>query len=1031
MFQLLNQDGDTGSVVQIRNIENIIDEEGMVSPIFPTNPQIITPGTGLELTDFTETENVAILFQNQELNPTTGEYSVEVQIQNNGAPISRNVAIVFPNLPEGVALVNASGSDENGHPYVNLQNAIPTGGLSTGKLSEPILVKFTNPNLVPFNFNPQILVGGPNIAPNFPTLSSFTVKPGERLTIPLLASDSNGDKITFSLETTGSLPNGVLQGNGTLEFAPTPEEVGTYTFTVTASDGVGSTSQEVTLEVVADAVTTIRISGKIEDVNQSPLEGVVVELGDLQSTTDSDGTFTIETNEILTSDTLIVRGDLLSGAVTYPYIAEKLPLVLGKEVYSGHNNVISRPIYLPKIDTENTVTINPEADTTVTTAAIPGAEVVVSAGSLENQAGEMYRGKLGITQVPNDLTPAALPPNLVPDLVVTIQPGEMVFNTPAPLSLPNLAGYAPRTIMDLWSINPETGDFDKVGVGRVSEDGTVVETIEGGIINSSWHFFTPPPEEPNDPDEDPRNEKSGCKSCNAPAPLTSEVELHSGAVIETHDLVTYQSLGGSRGLTLTYDSLRADPRSILHFGYENVERSRLAPGFEDKLRLLASLTIHGEDFDYEVPGFAGGEYGLQGGEHFWSLTPGSGSVSAALQADLSHLPSGNYPYSLTSGIRLFVRNQFNGSSSTTTGKLLHINGIDSAFGSGWSLAGLMELVENEDGSILLIDGDGSELLFEAPSTKGDGYIAPPGAFSTLEKLQNGTFRLTEKNKTVQLFNENNQLVSVTDSDGNVTQYVYDKNGLLTEIIDPAGLETTFTYTSGKVTAITDPAGRVTQLQYDEFGNLISVTDPDNSTRTWEYDNFHHLVAEVDQRGNREETVYNFAGRAVGATRKDGSVVRVNPVQTQGLYSPEATINPLSSPVAGPTNDAVSSYANGNGNVRVTELDQAGQLVNAWDREGLLPSVARNKYNLVTSRTNGRGFVTTYKYDEQGNVLRIQDEAGGNFEELSTTALSFDGIDDYGSFGNTVGNFGVDDFTVEFWINTTATDSGSIIVLLKL
>ena len=182
IFQLLNQDGDTGSLIEISNISNIVSSEETVSPTFPTNSPT-TPGEELELTGLKITENVAILFQNQELNVATGEYTTEVQIQNNGPAISRNVAIVFPNLPEGVALVNASGSDENGNPYVNFYNSIPTGGLSTGKLSDPVEVKFTNSNLVSFNFNPKILVGGPNIAPNFPTLSSFTVKPGERLTI--------------------------------------------------------------------------------------------------------------------------------------------------------------------------------------------------------------------------------------------------------------------------------------------------------------------------------------------------------------------------------------------------------------------------------------------------------------------------------------------------------------------------------------------------------------------------------------------------------------------------------------------------------------------------------------------------------------------------------------------------------------------------------------------------------------------------------------------------------------------------------
>ncbi len=184
VFQLLNQDGDTGSLIEISNLENVVEEEGTVSPTFPTNPPT-TPGPKLELTGLKTTENVAILFQNQKLNATTGEYTTEVQIQNNGPAISRNVVIVFANLPEGVELVNRSGIDENGNPYINLRNAIPTGGLSTGQLSAPVEVKFTNPNLVSFNFNPQILVGGLNVAPNFPTLSSFTVKPGDTLTILL------------------------------------------------------------------------------------------------------------------------------------------------------------------------------------------------------------------------------------------------------------------------------------------------------------------------------------------------------------------------------------------------------------------------------------------------------------------------------------------------------------------------------------------------------------------------------------------------------------------------------------------------------------------------------------------------------------------------------------------------------------------------------------------------------------------------------------------------------------------------------
>ena len=161
---------------------------------------------------------------------------------------------------------------------------------------------------------------------------------------------------------------------------------------------------------------------------------------------------------------------------------------------------------------------------------------------------------------------------------------------------------------------------------------------------------------------------------------------HSGAVIETHELVTYSSNGQSQGITLTYDSYRADPREIVHFGYDDINGSRLDPSS----KLVAELTIHGEEFDYQVPGLARGEYGLDGGEHFWSLPRQDGNISAALQADLRNLASGKYSYSLTSGVRRLVNDQFLGSSSTSNGEIIHVNSIDSAFGSGWSIAGLQE-----------------------------------------------------------------------------------------------------------------------------------------------------------------------------------------------------------------------------------------------------------------------------------------------------------------------------------------------------
>jgi hypothetical protein len=520
---------------------------------------------------------------------------------------------------------------------------------------------------------PQVLAS-PNRAPTLAAIDPITVMPGGVFTLPLIAQDPDGDAIAFSLiaqDGSSSLPTGAISSSGVLTFRPTPSQVGTYQFDVIASDGVLEATRSVSLNVVADPLTTTRVSGKILQVNGQPLESMPVQIGSVQGLTSADGSFTLDLGSgTVVSDTIKVRGELRNGPALYPFIAEKLAFILEHDVYAGVNNVIDRPIYLPEIDIANGKTIDPTQNTTVTSSALPGAKVEVAASTLMNQQGTPFTGVLSITDVPVALTPAALPAGLIPDLVVTIQPGEMVFTRPTPLSLPNRGGYASGTIMDLWSINPVTGEFDKVGTGQVSTNGSVIDTISGGIRNSSWHFFDPPaPTGPKDKG-DPRNKEpsgdEGCgdknASCSMPgapkeqdkcADATSSCELHSGALIETHDLVTYQSQGIARGLTLTYDSLRADPRPIVHFTFDDLNPNLYS--VPSAVRLIAELDVSRNGITTEVPGFAGEAYGLRGNKNIWRLPLEAGTVDAALQVDLRDRPTGVYDYTLRSGYARICR----------------------------------------------------------------------------------------------------------------------------------------------------------------------------------------------------------------------------------------------------------------------------------------------------------------------------------------------------------------------------------------
>jgi hypothetical protein len=243
------------------------------------------------------------------------------------------------------------------------------------------------------------------------------------------------------------------------------------------------------------------------------------------------------------------------------------------------------------------------------------------------------------------------------------------------------------------------------------------------------------------PENNPHNPDRG--ACTATGGFNSEVEFSTGAVIESQDLVTYQSLGVTRGLTLRYDSLSADPRPIIHFSTTGTYTSNQL--------YIAKLTIRRGNFRYNLPGSTGNQYGLTGGENFWAIpATNSGTIDGALQVDLSDQPSGSYQYYVRSDVQPLnpAAPQFTPLAKSSVGSFKHLNRIGSSFGNGWALAGWQELIINPDASVLLLDGDGTQLLFDRPSLLNTLYTSPAGDFSRLDRLGNGTFRRILKDGTV-------------------------------------------------------------------------------------------------------------------------------------------------------------------------------------------------------------------------------------------------------------------------------------------
>src|SRR2546429_1770163 len=75
-----------------------------------------------------------------------------------------------------------------------------------------------------------------------------------------------------------------------------------------------------------------------------------------------------------------------------------------------------------------------------------------------------------------------------PRFIVTIQPSGALFNPPAPITIPNVDGLAPRSVTEMYSFDHDIGSFVAIGTGVVSDDGQVIRSSSGvGVLKAGWH----------------------------------------------------------------------------------------------------------------------------------------------------------------------------------------------------------------------------------------------------------------------------------------------------------------------------------------------------------------------------------------------------------------------------------------------------------------------------------------------------------------------------------------------------------------
>lgn len=130
------------------------------------------------------------------------------------------------------------------------------------------------------------------------------------------------------------------------------------------------------------------------------------------------------------------------------------------------------------------------------------------------------------------------------------------------------------------------------------------------------------------------------------------------------------------------------------------------------------------------------------------------------------------------------------------------------------------------------------------------------------------------------YNKRNQLVKLTDSNGNITRYEYDVLGRKTREIHADDSFSTFAYNGVRFTGSTDANGTVITNSYDAIGRLVGRSIATGSgvlgtsAETYSYDALGRMVGAANSQSGSEYTLgftYNAFGNLVSETQNGKSV----------------------------------------------------------------------------------------------------------------------------------------------------------------
>jgi len=327
---------------------------------------------------------------------------------------------------------------------------------------------------------------------------------------------------------------------------------------------------------------------------------------------------------------------------------------------------------------------------------------------------------------------------------------------------------------------------------------------------------------------------------------------------------------------------------------------------------------------------------------------------------------------------------------------------NSALGKGWTFVGNESLNESENGNILYEDEDGTIHTF---SKDGENYVSPQGLYSTLTKISDTAYTITDTTGFVQTYKKANKsadflIESYQDEYTNKIVFTRNDQDQVTTIEEEKGTSsqekiqisyntekqiekvkygehfTNFTYTNNQLTKTTIGSEKTQRtisesFDYDATGRLVKYIDGKNNKTTFGYSK-NTLVIFDKQAEDAELSVTNTFEFD---TKENQFVVKDSSDEKTIYKRDEANDTFAVAEITTPGEDAqntttfftlddqynVLEVINSDGSNESNTFDSFGNLLTSTTKNGTIINTYNSKNQLIKTITE-TGKETTYVYD---------------------------------------------------------------------